>query len=137
MKLGDLFGKKDVSTILQKSVPYKMTTSCFPYKLYANRKGSTMLTVSIENLTSEPLMSSIVIKLPSKLSFDQTGLSREKEIRLGDLKPREGKDARIDIFSDVGTERGDYTIDLMAIAHYRDYGHVINAIRKRIQVGVV
>ena len=86
MKLGDLFGKKDVSTILQKSVPYKMTTSCFPYKLYANRKGSTMLTVSIENLTSEPLMSSIVIKLPSKLSFDQTGLSREKEIRLGEYR---------------------------------------------------
>ena len=136
MKISDLFGKKRVEDI-QKSTPFRIMTEFVPYKMYANRKSSSSLNIKLKNLTSEPLMTSVVVELPKQLSFDQMGLTKEKELRLGDITPEEEKQSRVDIYSDVGTEKGEYTITVTALAHYRDYGHVLNAIKKRTSVEVV
>lgn len=137
MKLSDLFGKKHVADEIQKPVPYMVLTEFSPYKLFANRRSSSMLSVKLRNLTKEPLMTSIVVELPNNLSFDQTGITKQREIRLGDVAPNELKESKVDIFSDVGTDKGEYTIGITAFAHYRDYGHVLNAIKKKTELEVV
>jgi len=137
MKILNLFGKKNVSDEISKQAPYRLITELIPYKLYSNRKSSVMLMVKLRNMTSEPLMSSIVVELPKGLSFDEMGLTLQKELRIGELAANEEKEARFDVYSGPGTDKGEYTLTLTAFAHYRDYGHVLNAMRKRATVEVV
>ncbi len=133
----NLFGKKDVSDELSKQAPYRIITELVPYKLYANRKSSVMMLVKVKNMTSEPLLSSIVIELPKGISFDEIGLATSKEVRIGEIAPNEEKEVRVDVYSNSGTEKGEYTVVLTAFAHYRDYGHVLNAMKKRSAIEVV
>ncbi|MGC8699756.1 MAG: hypothetical protein ACP5RK_02010 [Candidatus Micrarchaeia archaeon] len=137
MKMFNLFGKKDVSDELSKQAPYRIITELVPYKLYANRKSSVMMLVKVKNMTSEPLLSSIVIELPKGISFDEIGLATSKEVRIGEIAPNEEKEVRVDVYSNSGTEKGEYTVVLTAFAHYRDYGHVLNAMKKRSAIEVV
>jgi uncharacterized membrane protein len=132
----NLFGKKNVLDDLGKSMPFMITTEFVPYKLYANQKGSVTLNITLVNLTKEPLMSSIVLELPKQLSFGSLGLEKEKEIRLGVLSPSEHKNNKIEIYSNTSTDKGDYTIFITAFAHYRDYGQVLNSVKKKISLGV-
>src|SRR5271155_1059673 len=137
MGIFDLFGKKDVTKELGKQLPYNIGTGFVPFKLKANTRSSSTLTVSLRNMTNEPVMSSVVVQVPDRVSLDGTGTAREKEVRLGTLAPNEGKDARIEIFSNSGTDKGEYTLTITAFIHYRDYGHVLNAMKKRAVVEAV
>lgn len=131
MGIFDLFGKKDVGTDLRKQLPYNITTEFVPYKLKANTRGSTTLVVNLKNMTESPVTSSVVVEVPERISLDSTGMSKEKEVRLGTLAPNESKDAKVEIFSSAGTDKGEYTLTITAFIHYRDYAHVLNAMKKR------
>lgn len=137
MKLFNLFGKRNVSDDISKSAPYRIVTEFVPYKLYANKKSTSSLIVRLRNNTSEPLMTSLVVEVPKQLSLDEMGLTKAKEIRAGDISPNEDKEFRADIFGNQGTDKGEYTISVTAFAHYRDYGHVLNAMKKRTSIEVV
>ncbi len=137
MKLFNLFGKKNVSDELSKAAPYRIITEFVPYKLYANRKSTSSLIMRLRNNTSEPLMTSLVVEVPKQLSMDEMGLLKSKEMRIGDIAPNEDKEFRTEIFSGTGTDKGEYTISVTAFAHYRDYGHVLNAMKKRTSIEVV
>lgn len=137
MKILNLFGKKNVADEISKQAPYRLIAEFVPYKLYANRKSSVMLMIRLKNMTSEPLMSSIVVELPKGLSFDEMGLTLQKELRIGEIAANDEKESRVDVYSGPGTDKGEYTLTLTAFAHYRDYGHVLNAMRKRTTVEVV
>ncbi len=132
----DLFGKKDVSELTTNS-PFRLTTAWVPYTLYANRKGSITLNVRVKNITPEPLLTSFVVELPQNLGFDSLQVSRQREVRLGDMGPNEEREIGVEVFGGLKSEPGDYTVSLTAIAHYRDYGHVINAVKKRTSLKVV
>ena len=132
MGLFDRFGKKNVSTDLEKQLPYSMKTEFVPYKLKANGRGTASLVVDIRNVTKEPVMSSVVVEVPARLSLDDIGMAKEKEVRLGTLAPNEEKRAVVDIFSSPATDKGDYTVSVTAFIHYRDYGHVLNSMKKRV-----
>ena len=131
MGIFDLFGKKDVGTDLRKQLPYNITTQFVPYKLKANSRGSTTLLVNLKNMTESPVTSSVVVEVPERISLDSTGMSKEKEVRLGTLGPNESKEAKVEIFSSAGTDKGGYTLTITAFIHYRDYAHVLNAMKKR------
>ena len=137
MGIFDLFGKKDVATDLRRQMPYNISTEFVPYKLKANSRGSTMLRVNLKNMTQEPVISSVVVQVPDRISLDSTGIAKEKEVRLGTLSPSETKDARIEIFSGAGTDKGEYTVTITAFIHYRDYAHVLNAMKKRTTVEAI
>jgi hypothetical protein len=131
VKILDLFGKRDAAAELGRDLPFRVVTEFVPYRLYANRRNSVMLFLKVKNLTKEPVLSSIVIEVPKRLSLDQTGLITQKEVRLGLLSPQEEKESKIELFGDTGTEKGEYTMSITAFVHYRDYGHVLNAIKKK------
>ena len=137
MGIFNIFGKRDVATELTKSSPYKLTTEWVPYRLYANKNSSALLIIKIKNLTPEVLMTSVAAELPKNLAFEQMGLSKEREARLGDLGPNEEKEIRMEVFSGLTSDAGEYTIGLTAMAHYRDYGHILNAVKKRVLIEVV
>jgi uncharacterized membrane protein len=133
----DLFGKKNVMDELGNVPPYKLLTEFVPYKLYANRKASSSLMIKLKNQTGEALMTSIVVELPRQLSFGGIGIEKEKELRLGILGPNEEKEARIDVYGDSGTDAGEYTLGITAFSHYRDYGHILNYVKKKVRLDVV
>lgn len=137
MGIFDLFGKKDVTTDLGRQLPYSVGTGFSPFKLKANNRSSSTLTVNLKNLTNEAVMSSVVVEVPERVSLDSTGTAREKEVRLGMLAPNEQREAKIEVYSNSGTDKGEYTLTITAFIHYRDYGHVLNAMKKRAVVEAV
>lgn len=137
MGLLDIFGKKDVSADLAARFPYSVKTEFVPYHLKSRERSSSSLVVNLKNLTKEPVMGSVVVSVPRQLSMDQTGISKEKEVKLGMMSPDETKEARIEVYGDVGTEKGEYTITVTAFVHYRDYAHILNSVRKRVVVEAV
>lgn len=137
MGLFDLFGKKDVSEDITKKLPFILVTEFVPYRLKSKEKNNCSLNVRIKNLTKEPVLSSVVVEVPKQLSFDTMGISKQKEIKIGNLAPNEERIASIDVHAGVGTDKGSYTITLTAFVHYRDYAHVINEMRKRAILEVI
>ena len=133
----DIFGKKDSASEITKGPPYSIATELNPYKLYAKKRSSAALSVRVKNLTRDVLLTSVVFESPEKLGFDETTVSRQREVRVGELQPGDQKEMRIPIYGGVGTDAGEYTLTLTVIAHYRDYAHVLNAIKKRVNIEVV
>jgi uncharacterized membrane protein len=133
----DLFGKRDVSAELTRKVPYALTMQFHPYRLSANRNDSVMLKVGIENLSTEPFLTSIVVKVPKKLGLDQTGLQQVREIRLGELTKDESKTVSVEIYGSTKTDEGEYPIEVTAMAHYRNYAYVLNSEKKKASLRAV
>lgn len=137
MGIFNIFGKRDVTEELIKSSPFRLATEWVPYKLYSGKKSSSMLVIRLRNMTKEPLLTSVVAELPKQLGFDTMNLAREQERRLGEVAPNEEKELRFEVYPTANADVGEYTVNLTAIAHYRDYGHVLNAVKKRVTIDVV
>jgi uncharacterized membrane protein len=137
MAIFNIFGKKDAATELTHAIPYRIATEFVPYKLYSSRKSQVSLFLKIRNATKEVLLTSVVLELPAQLGFDDMGMQKQKELRLGELKPGEEKESRLDIYSTLNADPGEYTIPITTISHYRDYGHVLNAVKKKVVLNVV
>ncbi len=137
MAIFNIFGKRDSSSDLTKVSPYRISSEWVPYKIYSDRKSTASLYVKVKNQTNEVLLTSVVVELPQQLSFDEVGVAKEHETHLGELKPGEERDTQIEVHGGLNADPGEYTVTLTAIAHYRDYGHVINAVKKRTTLSVV
>ena len=137
MGILNIFGKKDAASDIQKGPPYSIMTEFMPYRLYARKSSSSTLRVTIRNLTKEVLLTSIVAEVPSQLGFDEMIMSKQREVRIGELQPSEEKEVKLNVYTSVGSDPGEYTMNLTTIAHYRDYGHVLNALKKRISVQLI
>ena len=96
-----------------------------------------MLIVKVKNATKEILLTSIILELPQQLGLDDVGMIKERELRIGDISPGEERELKFDVYGGIKTDPGEYTVTLTAMAHYRDYGHVINAVKKRTTLSVV
>ncbi len=131
-----MFGKKDAQQA-EKFSPYMISTEWFPYRLYSGKKGSSILFIKVKNLTNEPLLTSFAVELPGKLSFDEIGLSKAKELKIGEISPSGEKELKLNVFSGIDTDPGEYTVTMISTAHYQDYDKVINAVRKRTSINVV
>ncbi len=136
MAIFGIFHKKEPEKGAR-ALPYLLVTEWEPYRLYSDRKSSTNLHIRLKNTSGDPLLSSIVVKLPSQLGFDEIALAREKEIKIGELAPNEEKEFYLPVYKSASADRGEYTVTLTAIAHYRTYDHVINAIRKQSTIEIV
>ncbi len=133
----NIFGKKDAATDITNNPPFTVSTELFPYKLKARKSNSAILTVKVKNITKEILLTSVVAEVPSQLGFDEMNLSKQRELRVGELQPGELKEIKIPLYGGMKSDAGEYTLTLTTIAHYRDYGHVLNAIKKRIAIDIV
>ncbi len=136
MGLFNLFGKKDAAGS-GNATPYSIATELIPYKLYAKKNSTATLEVKLTNLTKDVLLTSLTIEAPAKIGFDEMVVSRQKDIKVGEMQPSENKEVKLNLFSSMASDPGDYTLQITATAHYRDYGHVLNMVKKRITISVV
>ncbi len=137
MGIFNMFGKKDSASDITNGPPYSVATELVPYKLYAKKNSSATLVVKVKNLTKDVLLTSIVAEVPGHLGFDEMMISKQRELRVGEMQPGEGKELKFNLYSNLGSDAGEYTLTLTTIAHYRDYGHVLNAVKKRVTVDIV
>lgn len=137
MGLLNIFGKKDSASDITKGPPYSVSTELVPYKLYAKKSSSATLSIKVKNMTKDVLLTSVVLESSGKIGFDEMLVAKERELRIGDMQPMEEKDLRVAIYSGVGSDAGQYTLTLTTIAHYRDYAHVLNTVKKRVMVEIV
>jgi len=126
-----MFGKTDVSAELTKKVPYALKISFHPFRLSANRSDSATMRIELKNLSKEPLLTSMVVKVPKKLGLDQTCLSQVREIRMGELPEGEEKTVNVELYGSTKTDAGEYPVEVTAISHYRNYAYVLNSEKKR------
>ena|SRR3989338_9233823 len=131
MGIFDFFGKKPLPAFL-----YDLHCELHPFRLKAHKNDAIDLEVRLVNTTTAPLLTSVIISVPRTLGMDQTGLSHEKEVRMGVLQPGEHKQFRVGVFSNQKSAPGSYPVRVHATAHYHDYGHVMNQVRQTLTVRV-
>ncbi len=134
MALMDLFGKKQVSG---QSNPFDLQFSFHPLRISAHKPDYIELTIILKNVSSEEQLTSFTVTVPHGLGFEPTGLSQEREIRLSFLKPGEEKRFKINIYGSQRTRPGDYAVKMHVASHYRNYGYVLNELRKSFSLRVV
>lgn len=137
MGILDIFGKKDATKEVANGPPYSVSTELVPYRLYAKKSSSATLRIRVKNLTKDVLLTSLVAQVPNQLGFDDMIMSKQKEIKIGDMQPQEEKELKFSIYTSLGSDAGEYTMTLTTISHYRDYGHVLNEVTKRVSVSLV
>lgn len=133
MTLFDLFGKKSVSD----GTPFDLSFTFHPLRINAHKVDYIELIITLRNVSKEELLTSFVITVPKGLGFEQTGLSQEKELRLSFLKPGEEKKFKLNVYGNQRTRPDDYLVKMYAISHYRNYGHVLNEVKKEFTLRAV
>ncbi|MBI5226420.1 hypothetical protein HY994_04250 [Candidatus Micrarchaeota archaeon] len=132
MGLFDIFSKKQVNA----GTLFDLQCELHPFRLAAYKNDGVDLEISLTNAHDQPLLTSITISVPRVLGMDRTGISHEREIRLGEIAPGASKRFKAGVFSNQKSAPGTYAVDVFASAHYRDYGHVLNQVRKRLVIRV-
>jgi len=132
MAIFDLFGKKEVP----REGLYVIYTSLHPFRLYSHKSDFVELEVSLQNVYSAELLTSLVVVVPKGIGFEQSVLSQQREIRVGQMKPGEEKRFKIPIWASQRTDRGAYVLRVYAVSHYHDYGHVLNEAKKEVRLRV-
>lgn len=131
MGIFDLFGKKKFDA---SGAVFMLDLELHPMRVAANKNDFVDLEISLQNATDAEVLTSVVITLPKQLGFEQSALSHQKEIRLSQLRPREARQLKVQVWGTQRTDAGSYPISVYAIAHYRDYGYVLNEMRKKIEL---
>ena len=133
MPIFDLFGKKEGPV---EGRLYTIHTELHPFRLYAHKSDFVELEIVLKNVFEKELLTSLVVVVPPGIGFDQSILSRQREIRIGQLAPNEEKHFKIPVWASQRTEKGNYLIRVFAISHYHDYAYVLNEARKDVRLRV-
>jgi len=130
-------GSKEESQTSSVKVPFKVSTSFRPVRLRAMSQNSCDLILELTNCDSRVHMCSIVVDVPNALGFDSMGLHKKKELRLGNLEAGQKRQISVPINATNQTPAGNYRMFITVYSHYRDYSHVLNSIRKSVDLRVV
>lgn len=128
MGLFEMFGKKSVVG----PSAYSLSCSIHPFRIAAHKNDAVDLEVDLQNAADKELLTSVVVEVKKPLALDQTGLTNQREVRLGSLQPGERKKLKIAVYSTPRVQPGSYDVRVFAIEHYRDYGHVMNEVKKTL-----
>ncbi|MCX8195114.1 MAG: hypothetical protein N3G22_03360 [Candidatus Micrarchaeota archaeon] len=134
--LEELFGKgKEEPT--KPGLPFKISTSLRPVRLSARKESSLELLVSIKNVSDSPVLTSVLAEVPKSLGFENVGMAKIKEIRIGELPPSKEKTVSFSICSNFQTPPGTYSVVVTVNQHYRDYSHIQNYAKKSVEIRAV
>lgn len=133
--LDNILGKKEEPA--RQGLPFNVTTNLRPVRLSARKESSLELIVEVKNVTESPIMASVTVEVPKALGFENVGMTKIKEIRMGQIEPQKGKAASVSICSNSLTPAGTYAVLVTVSHHYRDYSHVLNYAKKTVEVRAV
>lgn len=135
--LDGLLGKKQEGGSAVGRAKYAIGTSFQPVRLSAHSSNSVDLILALKNTGDGEALTSVRVEVPAALGFDNVGATKAREIRVGNLKPGEAKDARVTITGNSSTSPGNYRIALVISSHYRDYDHIVESFKKMVDLRVV
>lgn len=133
--LDGLLGNKEAPA--REGLPFNVTTALRPVRLSARKESSLELLVTVKNVTDAPVMTSVSVEVPKSLGFENVGMTKIKEIRMGELPPQKEKTLSVSICSNSTTMPGTYAVLVTVSHHYRDYSHVLNYAKKTVEVRAV
>jgi len=133
--LDGLLGKRTEAA--RQGLPFNVSTSLRPVRLSARKESSLELLITTTNVTDAPIMVSASVEVPRQLGFENVGMTKIKEIRMGELAPQKEKAISVSICSNPATPAGTYAVLVTVSHHYRDYSHVLNYAKKTVEVRVV
>lgn len=133
--LEDIFGRKEEPARL--GLPFNIKTSLRPVRLLAKKENCLELLVNVRNVSQKPVMVSVALELPKPLGFENLGITRIKEVRIGEIEPQKEKNVSFAVCSNMRTSAGIYSAILCVNEHYRDYQHIVNYAKKSIGIRVV
>ena len=137
--LGTAGAKKDEAAEgTPTAVPmFSITTAFRPVRLAARKEESVDLELGVKNISEGETITSVNVDVPKGLGFDGMGIARTKEYRLGTMKSGEEKKFTLSLHGSSQTTPGNYRITISVYAHYRDYGHVLNSVKKAVELRVI
>lgn len=136
--LGSAGAKHEVVEEAQGAIPmFSITTAFRPVRLCAKKDESVELELAVKNIGEADALTSVNVDVPKGLGFDGMGIARTKEYRLGSMKGGEEKKFSVSLHGSSQTPAGNYRITISAYAHYRDYGHVLNSVKKAVELRVI
>ncbi|MCX6770392.1 MAG: hypothetical protein NT051_07045 [Candidatus Micrarchaeota archaeon] len=133
--LDGILGNKEEPA--REGLPFNISTSLRPVRLAARRENCLEVLVTIKNVSDSPFMASATIEVPRALGFENLGITRIKEIRMGELAPQAEKTISFSLCANSQTVAGVYAALLTVNQHYRDYAHVLNYAKKSVEVRAV
>jgi hypothetical protein len=133
--LDNLMGKKEEP--VREGLPFNISTALRPVRLNSRKENCLELLVTVANASDQPLMMSVNIEVPKSLGFENLGITKIKEIRIGELPAQKEKTVSFSICANSQTPSGVYSVLLTVSQHYRDYSHVLNYAKKGVEVRVV
>ena len=133
--LDNLMGKKEEPS--RAGLAFNVSTALRPVRLNARKENCLELLVTIKNASDEPIMTSASVEIPKSLGFENLGITKIKEIRMGDIAPQKEKTVSFTLCASSQTAPGTYSVLLTVNHHYKDYQHVQNYARKTVEVRAV
>lgn len=134
--LDSVLGKEETAPI-KPGLPFAMTCSLRPVRLAARRESSLELLVNIKNVSKKPVMASVSVEIPKALGFENLGITRIKEVRMAEMPPGIEKTVSFSVCSSSQTPAGTYMAIVTLNEHYRDYEHILNYVKKNVEIRVV
>ena len=134
--LGELMGKSEEEPV-RAGLPFNISTALRPVRLAARKESCIELLVSIKNASGSAFMASVSAEVPRFLGFENVGMTKIKEIRIGELPGKKEKTVSFSICSNSQTAPGTYSVLLTVNQHYRDYSHVQNYAKKTVEIRAV
>jgi len=132
--ISSLFGKKKIPAF--SSAVYSVSVNIHPIRLAARKADFAQMDITVTNNFEKELLTSVVIDVPKALGFEQSALSHQKEVRLGNLGPGETRNIRISVWGTARTEPAAYAIGIYVMSHYRDYSYILNEVKKTVELRV-
>jgi len=133
--LDNLLGNKEAPA--RAGLPFNVSTALRPVRLAARKESMLELLVTVKNVTENPLMVSVNCEVPRSLGFENVGMTKIKEVRIGELPAGREKTLSFAVCSNSQTAAGTYSVLVTVNHHYRDYSHILNYAKKTIEVRVV
>ena len=134
--IDELMGKQEDAPA-KPGLPFNISATLRPVRLNARKESSLEVLVSVKNVTDSPVMASISAEVPASLKFENLGLTRIKEIRIGELPAHKEKTVSFSVSSSTQTAPGVYSVLIVVNHHFRDYSHILNYAKKAVEIRAV
>lgn len=131
----DLLGNNEEPA--REGLPFNISTALRPVRLNARKENSLEVLVTIKNVSGAPIMASVSAEVPKSLGFENLGITKIKEIRIGELPSQKEKTVSFSVCASSQTPPGTYSVLVTVSHHYRDYSHVLNYAKKAVEVRAV
>jgi hypothetical protein len=128
---------KDNEAPVRAGLPFNVSTALRPVRLSARKENCLEVLVTIKNASDAPVMASVTAEVPKSLGFENLGITRIKEIRLGEIPAQKEKTVSFSVCASSQTPAGTYSVLLSVNQHYRDYSHILNYAKKTVEVRAV